>query len=92
MAYALFMHDLVKLHTLVNRAISIGEYGISEESSQEFSILEKKLMLDTFAQDASLTNFIFTKNRYHTYPNASPITAEFSNRLDTFIYDIYNKH
>lgn len=57
MGFALFMHDLVKLHSLVNRAIHIGVNGITSTANHFYANKLDKIMLDTFDEDKDMQNF-----------------------------------
>jgi glycosyltransferase involved in cell wall biosynthesis len=61
MGLSLFMNDLIKLKTIVNRAAHIGKIGITTTEETFFSERFDKIVLDVFNQDANIKNFILLK-------------------------------
>jgi len=57
MGLSFYIKDLVKLRSIVNRAIHIGKKGISELSSFEMDLLEDRLKLDILENDHLIKNF-----------------------------------
>ena len=57
MGLSFYLKDLVKLRSIVNRAVHIGKQGISELSAFEMDILEDKLKLDTIENDHLIKEF-----------------------------------
>lgn len=57
MGLSFFMNDLIKLSTVVNRAIHIGAEGISFNQDLFIKHNYHKIILDTFTQDCQITKF-----------------------------------
>lgn len=65
MAFAFFMNDLVKLRSIVNRAITIGKYGISKASEIELAAIENSMKLDVIDSDELMNEFVLIKQKHH---------------------------
>jgi len=57
---AFYMNDLVKLHSVVNRAVNIGKYGISPTSYYEVVFKDNQCLLQTIPNDSTLVDFTLT--------------------------------
>jgi len=69
MGLAFFLNDLVKLRSIVNRAITIGKEGISEDSLVEANIYDKILKLDILPYDARVSSFQLISEQHIFYIN-----------------------
>ncbi len=66
MYLSFYLHNLVKLRSIVPRAIHIGKFGISSESSQiEYSVLNQLISLDTQEEDRQEKEFIVIKDLHY---------------------------
>ena len=86
MAFSFFMHDLVKLRSMVNRVITIGKYGISENSFSEVDSFDGKIILDILKNDKKIDTFYLTDDR-HFFIDSTPM----SSKLNQFFFDILNR-
>lgn len=68
MGLSFYLKDLVKLRTIVNRAVHIGRQGISALSAFEMDILEDTLKLDTLEHDDLIKEFSLIQELHFASP------------------------
>ncbi len=94
MAFSFFMHDLVKLRSIVNRVVTIGKYGISENSFSEVDSLDNKIILDILKNDEMLTIFDLNNDTHFFIDNMimdESGKALINSKANQFFFDILNK-
>ena len=66
MALAFYLHNLVKLRSIVPRALHNGEFGISSDISQkEYHALKEKISLHVIENDELIEDFIITEDEHY---------------------------
>ena len=86
MAFSFFMHGLVKLRSIVNRVVTIGKYGISENSFSEVDSLDGKIILDMLKADEKINTFYLTDDT-HFFIDSIAVQS----KANQFFFDILNK-